>query len=131
MIIDKERGFETAKDELIWVKVVSIFPLEIKNTRTTHIVKYYKTDANDRYCLFEYVMARNNGSMVDNFYEHHWKEIIKQVDFSNSCYIYSQDITDLNHFVLVTRGKSIKIKVEEYISEQEHKNYDEHKISSR
>lgn len=131
MIIDKERGFDTVKDELVWAKVVNIFPIATNNTKTTHVVKYYKTDVNERYCLFEYVMARNNGIRVENFYEHHWKEIMKQVDFSNSCYIYSQDVMDLNHFVLVAMGKAIKIKVEEYISEQEAKNYGEHKVSSR
>ncbi|MCB2292005.1 hypothetical protein LGK95_00435 [Clostridium algoriphilum] len=57
-----------AKDELVWVKVVSIFPIATNNTKTTHVVKYYKTEANEEYCLFEYVMDWNNGGTVNNFY---------------------------------------------------------------
>ena len=43
MIVDNEEKFDTAKDELIWTKIISVFPLAKNNSKTTHIVKYYKT----------------------------------------------------------------------------------------
>ncbi|MBU3183101.1 hypothetical protein [Clostridium psychrophilum] len=42
MVIDNEREFDTDKDELIWTKIITIFPLTANN-KSTHLVKYYKT----------------------------------------------------------------------------------------
>lgn len=118
MVIDNNSGFDTEKDELVWAKIISIFPLDSNNSKNTHVVKYYKTDSNEEYYLFEYVMACNNGTIVNNFNKNQWKEVVRQIDFSNNCYIYSQDVTDLNCFVLMTMGGSINIKIEEFLNGQ-------------
>ena len=124
MIIDNERGFDTAKDELIWTKIISIFPLATNNTKSTHLVKYYKTESDEEYYIFEYIMAENNGCIVNNFNGYHWSEIIKQIDFPVHCFIYSQSIVDKNYFGLLTMGSSIKIHTQDYTSEQETKVYE-------
>jgi len=130
MIIDKVRGFNTDKDKLIWTKIISIFPTATDNTKTTHIVKYYQNES-EEYYIFEYIDALNNGNVVTQFQGYNWKEVMRQIDFSDSCFIYSQDTFDKNYFGLLTIGRSIKIKVEKYIYEQEIKNKKEFKISSR
>lgn len=130
MIIDNTRGFNTEKDELIWTKIISIFPTATNNTKTTHIVKYYQTKC-EEYYIFEYIEAENNGNIVTQFQGYNWKEVAKQINLSDRCYIYLQSTVDKNYFGLVTMGRSIKRMVEEYINEQEIKNKKEYKISSR
>ena len=71
MVIDYNNGFDTEKDELEWVKVISI---DSNNCKNTHVVKYYKTDSNQEYYLFEYVMACNNGTIVNNFNKNHYQK---------------------------------------------------------
>jgi hypothetical protein len=124
MIIDNERGFDTAEDELGWTKIINIFPYATDNSKTTHIVKYYKTESDEEYYLFEYIMADNNGSIVNDFNGYQWSEIIKQIDFPLHCFIYSQNIVDKNYFGLVTMGSSIKMLTQDYKNEQETKIYE-------
>ncbi len=124
MIIDNEREFDTAKDKLIWTKIISIFPLATNNTKSTHLVKYYKTESDEEYFIFEYIMAENNGCIVNNFNGYQWSEIIKQIDFPVHCFIYSQSVIDKNYFGLLTMGSSIKIRTQDYKNEQETKIYE-------
>lgn len=113
MIIDKEFNFDTEKDELQWCKIITI---EYGcNNKSTHVVHYYITEDNEEYYLFDYIMADNNGSIVNNFNDHHWQEMIKQINFSDYSYIYSQSISNLNEYHLTTRGKLIKKRIREDI----------------
>jgi len=66
MLIDNEEKFDSDKDELVWTKVISINPLDTNNTKIIHIVKYYKTETEEEYYIFEYINTENNGFMVDN-----------------------------------------------------------------
>ena len=58
MIIDDERRFDTDKDGLIWTKIISIFPLATNNTKSTHLVNYYKTESDEEYYIFEYIWIK-------------------------------------------------------------------------
>ena len=118
MVIDNEREFDTDKDELIWTKIITIFPLNANN-KSTHLVKYYKTGSNEEYYVFEYVIADNNGSIVNDFSGYQWSEIIKQIDFPVHCFIYSQSIVNKNYFKLVTMGSSIKIDIQDYYKNEQ------------
>lgn len=113
MIIDSEERFDTDEDELIWAKVIRINPFGRSNSESTHVVKYYKTKKDEEYYIFEYVMADNNSTIVNNFNGYHWNEIAKQIKFSDYCYIYSKGVIDKNDFMLVTRGKSIYKHIQE------------------
>lgn len=116
MIIDSEERFDTENDELVWTKIIRINPFGRDNTESTHVVKYYKTEDKEEYYLFEYIMADNNGNIVNNFNGHYWNEIVKQIDISDYCYVYAQDSLDKNYYWLITRGKSIKRRIEEDIN---------------
>jgi len=111
MVIDNQERFDTYKDKLVWTKIININ--SFSNTKSTHLVKYYKTETKEEYYIFEYISADNNGITVDNFDEHDWSEMIKQIDFSENCYIYSHNIYDRNNFSLITRGKSINMYIQE------------------
>ncbi|HEY8890564.1 MAG TPA: hypothetical protein VIM70_09945 [Clostridium sp.] len=113
MVIDNKEKFDTDKDELVWTKIISIYPLT-KNSKSTHLVKYYKTDLDEEYYIFKYIMS-NNGNIADNFDELDWSEIIEQIDFSDNCSIYSQLGYHKNCFRLVSSGKIIKKDIQEYI----------------
>lgn len=115
MLIDSEEKFDTDKDELIWTKIIRINPFERDNTESTHIVKYYKTEDDKEYYIFEYIMADNNGNIVNNFNGYYWREVVRQIDFSDECYIYAQSVVDKNYFGLVTIGKSIYKHIKEDI----------------
>lgn len=118
MIIDKERKFDTDNDELIWTKIISIFTVATNSPKTTHVVKYYKTESAEEYYIFEYIMADNNGTIVNDFNAYQWCEIIKQIDFPDHCFIYSQSIVDTNYFGLVTMGSSIKLHTQDFKEEE-------------
>lgn len=126
MIFDNEEKFDTDKDELVWTKIINIFPYATDNFKTTHIVKRYKTESDEEYFLFEYIMADNNGNIVDNFNAYHWKEIVKQIDLPDYSYIYSQNVSNKNDYRIVTSGKVIKKDIEEYMIEQERENKHEY-----
>lgn len=117
MLIDNEEKFDTDKDKLEWTKVIIINPLAINNTKSIHIVKYYKTESEEEYYIFEYIIADNNGLMIDKFDGFHWREIINQIDFSDYCFIYSQYGNDKNCFRFVTSGKIIKKYINNYTEE--------------
>lgn len=117
MLIDNEEKFDTDKDKLEWTKVIIINPLAIDNTKSIHIVKYYKTESEEEYYIFEYIIADNNGIMIDKFDEFYWSEIINQIDFSDYCFIYSQNGNDKNCFRFVTSGKIIKKYIHNYTEE--------------
>lgn len=117
MLIDDDEIFDTNKDKLDWTKVITISPLDTNSTKSTHIIRYYKTESEEEYYIFEYIIADNNGLMVDNFDGYHWKEIIKQINFPDHCFIYSQSVNDKNCFRFVTSGKIIKKYVQEYIED--------------
>jgi len=111
MVIDNRESFDTYKDKLVWTKIININLFA--NTKSMHLVKYYKTESKEEYYIFEYIRADNNGVNVDNFNEQEWGEIKKQIDFSDGCYIYSHNIYERNNFKLITRGKVInRYKVE-------------------
>ncbi|MBU3183100.1 hypothetical protein [Clostridium psychrophilum] len=69
--------------------------------------------------MFEYVIADNNGSIVNDFSGYQWSEIIKQIDFPVHCFIYSQSIVSKNYFKLVTMGSSIKIDIQDYYKNEQ------------
>jgi len=117
MIIDKERKFDTDNDELIWTKIISISTVATNSSKTTHVVKYYKTESAEEYYIFEYILADNNGTIVNDFNGYQWCEIIKQIDFPDHCFIYSQSIVDSNYFGLVTMGSSIKLHTQDFKEE--------------
>jgi len=131
MLIDEEEIFNTVKDELIWTKIITICPLTRDNNKSTHLVKYYKTETKEEYYIFEYINADNNGLRVENFDEYHWSDINKQIDFPDYAYIYSRVGNNKDCFKFVTSGKIIKKYIQEYMNEQENKKYEEYKISSR
>ena len=118
MIIDDEEKYGTDKDELIWTKIISIYTYAIDNKKSTHLVKYYKTEAYEEYYIFKYIRD-NNGHIVDEFDEFDWNEIIQQINLSDNCYIYSQLGNDKNSFRLVTSGKTIKKDIQEYVRRYE------------
>jgi len=117
MLIDNEEIFDTDKDKLVWNKIITVNPLVTNDTKSTHIVKYYKTGSSEEYYIFEYIMADNNGLKLDNFDGHHWRELIKQIDFIDNCFIYSQNGIDRDFFRFVTSGKIIRKFIEEYTEE--------------
>ncbi|MFT5872890.1 MAG: hypothetical protein ACI8WT_001828 [Clostridium sp.] len=117
MLIDDDEIFDTNKDKLDWTKIITINPLATNSTKSTHIIRYYKTESEEEYYIFEYIIADNNGLMVDNFDGYHWKEIIKQINFPDHCFIYSQSVNDKNCFRFVTSGSIIKKYVQEYIED--------------
>ncbi|WP_291635822.1 hypothetical protein [Clostridium sp.] len=117
MLIDDDEIFDTNKDKLDWTKVITISPLDTNSTKSTHIIRYYKTESEEEYYIFEYIIADNNGLMVDNFDGYHWKEIIKQINFPDHCFIYSQSVNDKNCFRFVTSGMIIKKYVQDYIED--------------
>jgi len=114
VIIDNEEKYDTDKDELVWTKIISIYPYAIDNIRSTHLVEFYKTEAYEEYYIFKYIRD-NNGRIVDDFDEFDWNEIIQQIDFSDNSYIYSQLGNDKNSFRLVTSVKTIKKDIQEYV----------------
>ncbi|MCB2292455.1 hypothetical protein LGK95_02730 [Clostridium algoriphilum] len=114
MVIDNKKKFDTDKDELVWTKIISTYPYAKDNNRSTHLVKYYKTQFNEEYYIFKYIKTNNNGYIVDDFDEFHWSEIIQQIDISDKCYIYSQLCNDINCIKSVTSGRIIKRDIQEY-----------------
>lgn len=120
MIIDNQEKFDSDKDELVWTKVICVYPLDTNNNKSVHIVKYYKTESEEEYYIFEYIIADNNGLMIHNFDGFHWNEIIKQIKFSNHCYIYSVGINDKSSFRFITSGKIIKKFIQEYKNTKQH-----------
>lgn len=114
MKIDNQEKFDTNKDELVWSRIITIYPLMANNNKSIHIVKYYKTKSDEEYYIFKYITADNNGLKIDNFDGFHWSEIIKQINLSDYCYIYSQLGEDKEHFRFVTSGKIIKKYIQEY-----------------
>lgn len=115
MIIDSKERFNTDEDELIWTKIIRINPFGRNDSESTHVVKYYKTKYDEEYYIFEYVMADNNSTIINNFNGYHWNEVVKQIKFSHRCYIYSQSVVDKNDFIVVTRGNSIYKHIQEDI----------------
>lgn len=118
MIINSKKGFDTNKNELVWTKIIRIKPYYSLKDECTHVVKYYKTEAGEEYYLFDYIMADNNRGIVNNFNGHHWNEIVKQIDFTDSSLIYSQDVSNKKHYDLVTRGNFIRKNIEECLHEE-------------
>ena len=114
MLIDDEEKFDTDKDELKWTKIIIVNPLPINNSKSVHIVKYYKTISNEEYYIFDYITADNNGLVVDKFDGFHWREIINQIDFSDYCFIYSRDKNNKDCFRFVTSGDIIKKYIHKY-----------------
>lgn len=108
MKIDNEGRFNTEEDELIWTKIIRINPYSRDNTESVHVVKYYKTEEDEEYYLFEYIMADNNGRIVNNFNGYYWREIMKQIELSDYCYIYCESVVDKGDYALVTRGELVK-----------------------
>jgi len=117
MLIDEEEIFDTDKDELIWTKIITICPYSSEISRSTHIVKYYKAEAEKEYYIFNYIRADNNGLMIDNYDLLHWEEVIKQIHFEDYCYIYFQDENNIECFRFVTSGKIIKKYIRESAKE--------------
>lgn len=122
MLIDYEESFDNDKDRMDWTKIITISPVATNSIKSTHIVKFYKTESEEEYYIFDYIMADNNGLMVDNFDGYHWAETIKQINFSDYCFIYSQYGNDKSCFRFVTSGKIIKKYIQNYNEEhtQEH-----------
>ena len=112
MVIDDIRGFNSDKDELIWTKIINVSQTDTNNAETTQVVEYYQTES-EEYYIFENVDAFSNSNITTEFQGYNWKEVVKQIDFSNSCYIYSRSNVDENYFGFVTMGRSIKKKNEE------------------
>ena len=112
MIIDNEEGFDTDIDELVWTKIISIKPFYTRN-KSTHVVKYYKTESDEEYYIFEYIRADNNGNFVGNFTSSYWSAVIEQFDINDNALVYAQDTLDKNDYWLVTRGNLIKKDIEE------------------
>ncbi|MBU3181129.1 hypothetical protein [Clostridium psychrophilum] len=126
MKFDDEEKFDTDKDELVWTKIITIFQDATDNFKTTHIVKRYKTESDEEYFLFEYIMADNNGNIVNNFNGYHWNEIVKQIDIPDYSYIYAQNVTNKDDYRIVTSGIVIKKQIEECMREQEVENSQEY-----
>ncbi|APU60747.1 hypothetical protein [Clostridium botulinum] len=111
MIIDNRRMFDTETDEEIWTKIIKIDSLRSWLGDSYHLVKYYKTECDEEYYLFEYIMADNNGMIVTHFRGEHWSQIIKQFHINDNAYIYCHDIRDKNDYPLILRGKIIKNRI--------------------
>jgi len=117
MIINNNNSekFDTDKDDLVWTKIISIYQFTNDDSKRTYLVKYYKTKSDEEYYIFKYVRTSNNGNIIASFDVFHWSQIIYQIDFSDSCYVYAQLGSNKNSLKLVTSGKIIKKDVEEYI----------------
>ncbi|MBC2580611.1 hypothetical protein [Clostridium sp. DJ247] len=116
MISDSEERFDTEKDELVWTKIVTINPYPHHFESSYHVVKYYKTEDDEEYYLFEYIMADNKGAIVNNFNGSYWKAVVEQFDIADNTYIYSQDVHHKSNYGLIIRGKFIKQHIEEYMN---------------
>ena len=110
MGIDDKIGFNTEKDKLIWTKIISFCSLATR-IESTHVVKYYQTES-EEYYVIEWIEAWNNGNIVNQFKGYDWKEVLKEISFSDSCYIYSQSVADKNNIEFVTMGRSVKIQTQ-------------------
>lgn len=126
-MIDEDLKFNTEEDELQWARMITI-ECGLDN-KTTHVVRYYTTEDDREYYLFEYIDVENNGSIVNNFNGYHWLEMIKIIDFSDTCFIYSQDVHKKDHYRLISRGNFIKKHIIEDVEDiEEYKeivNYDD------
>ncbi|NFG97912.1 hypothetical protein FDC49_01875 [Clostridium sporogenes] len=111
MIIDNRRMFDTEKDEEVWTKIIKIDSMRSWLRDSYHVVKYYKTEDDEEYYLFEYIMADNNGMIVTHFRGEHWSQILEQFDINDNAYIYCHDIRDKNDYPLILRGKIIKNRI--------------------
>jgi len=106
-------------DDLVWTRIISIYPFSKDNSKITHLVKYYKNEFDKEYYIFKYKRTGNNDNISGTFNDFYWIQIIHQIDFSDNCYIYSQLGNDKNTLKLITSGKKINIAMQKYIKKYE------------
>lgn len=108
-MINNEKKFNTEEDELVWSKLITI-ETEWDNIKSsTHLVKYYKTDEDKEYYLFEYLVADNNGRNLSNYNEKHYRELRKILQPKDDSRLYEKAING-NGYILATMGFFVNTK---------------------
>lgn len=105
MKIDDQENFYSDKDELIWAKIISIKPYTNESS-SNHIVKYYKTNNENEYYLFNYIIADDNGRNLCNYNENYYAELAKILKPNDKAYFYGKAINS-DKYNLVIMGHSI------------------------
>lgn len=105
MKIDNKENFHSCKDKLIWAKIISIKPYINENT-SAHIVKYYKTNNEKEYYLFNYIIADDNGRNLCDYNENYYAELAKVLKPRDEAYFYGKSINN-DEYNLVTMGNFI------------------------
>jgi len=102
-------------DDLAWSRIISIYKFANDDSKSTYLVKHYKTKSYEDHYIFKCIRTSNNDNIIATFDVFHWSQIIYQIDFSDNCYIYSQLGKNKCSPRLVASGKTIKKDIEEYI----------------
>lgn len=105
MEIDNQENFHSDKDKLIWAKIISIKPYTNENS-STHIVKYYKSNNEKEYYVFNYIIVENNGRNLCSYNQNYYAELAKILKPKDKAYFYGKQINN-DEYNLVTMGHFI------------------------